>query len=101
MEELTIISYIILVISALYLIYRIAKEKKIKMKKNPKKVNVKMFNIREEETKSTLKYNVPEGGSYNINNISGKLHIIDRDGNIIKTIDFQAGYSKEYNIIYK
>ena len=72
------------------------KKKEIRI---PLEIKVKLYDIKGNGT--TFHYEIPDGGSYRIQLISENLEIFDSTGTLINLICFQAGYTKEFEIIYK
>jgi hypothetical protein len=72
-----------------------------KVKKELERVDVSIIEEKTGEIVGDRSFLIPEGGEMKLLNYGGDLTIKDRDGDIIKRVNWQAGYSQEYTYIYK
>jgi penicillin V acylase-like amidase (Ntn superfamily) len=76
-----------------------------KPKKQIKKIKVTIVKEHEHNNDSFVfdirEFEIPAGGSYKIETIGGNFNIYDNENNLIKKINWQAGYTQEYEFIYE
>ena len=76
---------------------RIIKRKR----KQIEKIIVSLIDEKRGVISEIREYIIPENGSYAIETIGGDLKIFDQDGDICNRVNWQAGFSQEYEFFYK
>ena len=73
----------------------------MRRKKQVEKISVNLIDEKREIITETREYSIPEKGMYKIEQFSGDLILYDSDGDIVKRVNWQAGFSQEYTFTYK
>ena len=71
-----------------------------KKKKQVKKIIVTCVSESRSYDSQTREFELPENGSYQIDNIGGDFKIFDADKNIMNRVNWQAGFTQEYEFFY-
>ena len=71
----------------------------LKKKKVIKSVEVVLISEKDDVEIKRRIYHMPENGTYKVS-WAGGLKIYDAEKNLVKEVDFQAGFTKEFNFIY-
>jgi len=72
-----------------------------KGKKQVNKLRVTLIDEKDNSNFSPREYQIPKNGRYKIGNFGEGLSIFDEDGDLITKVNWQAGFTHEYNFIYK
>lgn len=72
-----------------------------KSKKKLDKIIVTCISESKSYETQVREYNIPENGSYSICNIGGDFIIYDDEKNITNRVNWQAGFTQEYEFFYK
>lgn len=71
-----------------------------KSKKKIKKIIVTCVSENKSYDPAVREFDIPKDGSYKIESYGGDLLIYDGDKNLTNRIDWQAGFTQEYEFFY-